>query len=228
MTREGGIVGGGISGLSCAYYLGRGGIGGHRFRSRARRPDRHRERRGMHPRNADRRVGSPSKPWAEQLIRELGMGDQITGSNDARAPHIRPPRGPFRASARRPANGGSHARYAPIMESRSVRLGTKMRMGTEIFRSPKSRCRIALSRNSSRIISARRRSITSPSRCSPGSTAVRPTGSARASVLPKFVEYEQRFGSVVVGTFREKRKPEGHKAGAPSSLFRSLRMEWAR
>jgi oxygen-dependent protoporphyrinogen oxidase len=36
-------------------------------------------------------------------------------------------------------------------------------------------------------------------------------------VLPKFVEYEQRFGSVVVGTLRDKRKPSGQ------SIFKSLR-----
>jgi protoporphyrinogen/coproporphyrinogen III oxidase len=38
-----------------------------------------------------------------------------------------------------------------------------------------------------------------------------------ASVLPKFVEYEQRFGSVVVGALREKRKPAGQ------AVFKSLR-----
>ncbi len=38
-----------------------------------------------------------------------------------------------------------------------------------------------------------------------------------ASVLPKFVEYEQRFGSVVVGALREKRKPSGQ------AIFKSLR-----
>jgi oxygen-dependent protoporphyrinogen oxidase len=37
------------------------------------------------------------------------------------------------------------------------------------------------------------------------------------SVLTRFVEYEQRFGSVVVGALREKRKPAGE------SVFKSLR-----
>jgi oxygen-dependent protoporphyrinogen oxidase len=37
------------------------------------------------------------------------------------------------------------------------------------------------------------------------------------SVLPKFVEYEQRYGSVVVGTFRDRRPPSGN------SIFKSMR-----
>jgi oxygen-dependent protoporphyrinogen oxidase len=37
------------------------------------------------------------------------------------------------------------------------------------------------------------------------------------SVLPKFVEYEQRYGSVVVGTMRDLRKPTGQ------SIFKSLK-----
>ena len=44
-----------------------------------------------------------------------------------------------------------------------------------------------------------------------------PDALSAASVLPKFVEYEQRFGSVVVGALREKRKPAGE------SIFKSLR-----
>ena len=38
-----------------------------------------------------------------------------------------------------------------------------------------------------------------------------------ASVLPKFVEYEQRYGSVVVGAMRDKRKPSGQ------SIFKTMR-----
>ena len=44
-----------------------------------------------------------------------------------------------------------------------------------------------------------------------------------ASVLPKFVEYEQRFGSVVVGALREK------QAGDRASRFSSrCAAAWAR
>ena len=44
-----------------------------------------------------------------------------------------------------------------------------------------------------------------------------PDDLSAVSVLPKFVEYEQRFGSVVVGTLRDKRKPSGQ------SIFKTLR-----
>src|SRR5207248_6723925 len=44
-----------------------------------------------------------------------------------------------------------------------------------------------------------------------------PDSLSAVSVLPKFVEYEQRFGSVVVGALREKRKPAG------TAVFKTLR-----
>ncbi len=44
-----------------------------------------------------------------------------------------------------------------------------------------------------------------------------PDDLSAASVLPKFVEYEQRYGSVVVGTMRDKRKPSGQ------SIFKTMR-----
>ncbi len=44
-----------------------------------------------------------------------------------------------------------------------------------------------------------------------------PDALSAVSVLPKFVEYEQRFGSVVVGALREKRRAPGQ------SLFKTLR-----
>src|SRR5947209_2418582 len=77
------VVGSGISGLSCAYYLQRAGIEAIIFDPAPG---------GLigtaHIQGCILETGPESwlasKPWAEQLIRELGMEDQLTGSNDAR------------------------------------------------------------------------------------------------------------------------------------------------
>jgi oxygen-dependent protoporphyrinogen oxidase len=78
-----GIVGGGISGLACAYYLNRAGIESVVFD-----PAPGGLMGTVHIEGCILETGPESwlasKPWAEQLVRELGMGDELTGSNDAR------------------------------------------------------------------------------------------------------------------------------------------------
>ena len=78
------IVGGGISGLACAYYLQRAGVEAVVFD-----PTPGGLIGTVHVEGCILETGPESwlasKPWAEQLIRELGMGDQLTGSNDASA-----------------------------------------------------------------------------------------------------------------------------------------------
>jgi oxygen-dependent protoporphyrinogen oxidase len=104
----------------------------------------------------------------------------------------------------------------PVIETQLIGWGTKIRMGLEIFRAPKA---------------LPDRSVTEFVEDHFGAEAVEclaepllagvfggsPDELSAASVLPKFVEYEQRFGSIVVGTLREKRRP----AGQP--IFQSLR-----
>lgn len=79
------IVGGGIAGLSAAYYLQKAGIGFELFEQR---------RRFGGVINTERTPegfiieGGPdsfltAKPAAIELARELGLGDQLLGSNDA-------------------------------------------------------------------------------------------------------------------------------------------------
>ena len=78
-----GIVGGGISGLACAYYLWRAGIEALVFDPTPGGLIGTVRTEGCIL-EAGPESWLASKPWAEQLIRELGMGDQLTGSNDAR------------------------------------------------------------------------------------------------------------------------------------------------
>ena len=77
------IIGGGISGLSAAYYLAKRGIGCMIFESRPRLGG---VIRTEQVRGCTLEAGPDSfisaKPAALELIRELGLEDQVIGSND--------------------------------------------------------------------------------------------------------------------------------------------------
>jgi protoporphyrinogen/coproporphyrinogen III oxidase len=130
------IIGGGISGLSAAYYLSKAGI---RPTLLERRP----------------RVGGviqtsvqqgcvleegpdgfmAAKPWAMNLIRELGLADQVIGSNDhSRVTYI------VRKGKLIPMPEGLMmmvpTKILPLVETRLLSWGAKIRMGLEIFRQP--------------------------------------------------------------------------------------------
>ncbi|MDP9170564.1 MAG: protoporphyrinogen oxidase, partial [Acidobacteriota bacterium] len=208
------VIGGGISGLSCAYYLGKSGIDATVF--------------DPAPGGS---IGTitvdgcllecgpeswlASKPWAEDLIRELGLGDQLTGSNDARRRTY-----VLRDGSFVPLPEGLQmvvpTKFWPVVQSTLFSWNTKWRMASEIFRNPKA---------------LPDRSVAEFVRDHFGEEAVTylaepllagifggsPGQLSAASVLPKFVEYEQRFGSVVVGTLRQKRATGGQP------VFKSLR-----
>src|ERR1700722_13376179 len=76
------VIGGGISGLSCGYYLSRAGHDAVVFD-----PNPGGSIGTITVEGCILETGPESwlaaKPWAEQLIREIGMGDQLAGSNDA-------------------------------------------------------------------------------------------------------------------------------------------------
>lgn len=211
-----GIIGGGITGLSCAYYLGKLG------------PD-------MDATVFDPAPGGPigtvniegciletgpeswlaAKPWAEQLIRELGLGDDLTGSNDAQRRTFVLRDGRF-LTLPEGLQMVVPTKVLPVLKSELFGWGTKLRMGLEVFRNP---------------VAHPDRSVSDFVNDHFGPEAVEflaepllagvyggsPDELSAASVLPKFVEYEQRYGSVVVGTFRDRRPP------SKNSIFRSLR-----
>jgi oxygen-dependent protoporphyrinogen oxidase len=130
------IIGGGISGLSAAYYLSKAGI---RPTLLERKP----------------RVGGviqtsvqqgclleegpdgfmAAKPWAMNLIRELGLADQVMGSNDhSRVTYI------VKKGKLIPMPDGLMmmvpTKILPLAETRLFSWGAKIRMGLEIFRQP--------------------------------------------------------------------------------------------
>lgn len=130
------IVGGGISGLSAAYYLARGGI---RPLLLERRP----------------RVGGviqtvvnqgcileegpdgfmAAKPWAMNLIREVGLANEVMGSNDhSRVTYI------VKKGTLVPMPEGLMmmvpTKILPLVETPLLSWGAKLHMGLEFFRQP--------------------------------------------------------------------------------------------
>lgn len=130
------IIGGGISGLSAAYYLARGGI---RPLLLERRP----------------RVGGviqtvvnqgcileegpdgfmAAKPWAMNLIREVGLADKVMGSNDhSRVTYI------VKKGTLVPMPEGLMmmvpTKILPLVETPLLSWGAKLHMGLEFFRQP--------------------------------------------------------------------------------------------
>ncbi|HTB21018.1 MAG TPA: protoporphyrinogen oxidase, partial [Bryobacteraceae bacterium] len=131
------IIGGGISGLSAAYYLSKTGI----------RPTLlERQPRVGGVIQTSVRQGCvveegpdgfmAAKPWAMNLIRELGLADQVIGSNDhSRITYI------VRNGKLVPMPDGLMmmipTKFLPLAETRLLSWGAKIRMGLEIFRQPR-------------------------------------------------------------------------------------------
>lgn len=208
------VVGGGITGLSCAYYLGKAGAEATVFD-----PTPGGTIGSVLVEGCLLETGPESwlgaKPWAEELIRELGMGDSVVGSNDAERRTYVVRQGRFV-----PLPEGLQmlvpTKIGPVLETQLFGWGTKMRMGLEIFRSPKmTPDRSVMAFVNDHFGTEATEYLAEPLLA--GVYGGSPEELSAASVLPKFVEYEQRFGSVVVGALREKRRP----AGQP--IFKTLR-----
>jgi protoporphyrinogen/coproporphyrinogen III oxidase len=208
------VVGGGISGLSCAYYLQRAGMEATVFD-----PTPGGLIGTVQVQGSILETGPESwlgtKPWAEQLIRELGMEDQLTGSNDAQRRTYVLREGRF-VTLPEGLQMVVPTRLMPVLKTELFSWNTKFRMGAEIFRNPQA----LPDRSVSEFVADHFGAEAVDYLAEPllaGVYGGSPDSLSAASVLPKFVEYEQRFGSVVVGALREKRKPGGQ------SVFKSLR-----
>src|SRR5580704_17072041 len=130
------IVGGGISGLSTAYYLSKAGISSTLIEARPRLGG---VIQTEHIQNCVVEAGPDSfisvKPWAMDLIRELGMESEVIGSNDhERVTCIR------RHGSLVPLPDGVQmlvpTKILPMIVTALVSCPTKVRMGLEYFRRP--------------------------------------------------------------------------------------------
>ena len=208
-----GIVGGGITGLAAAYYLGKQNIEATVFD-----PTPGGIIGTVHLDGCILETGPESwlaaKPWAEQLIKELGMGDQLAESNDAQRKTYVLRDGRF-VTLPEGLQMVVPTKMMPIIATDLFTWGTKIRMGLEIFRSPKT----MPDRSIADFVRDHFNQEAVDYLAEPllaGVYGGSPDNLSAASVLPKFVEYEQRYGSVVVGAMRQKHKPSG------KGIFRSL------
>jgi oxygen-dependent protoporphyrinogen oxidase len=132
------IIGGGISGLSAAYYLSKAGIRPTLVERKSRLGgviQTSVQQGCVLEEGPDGFLGA--KPWAMNLIRDLGLADQVIGSNDhSRITYIvkngklvRMPAGLMMMVP---------TKIMPIARTSLLSWGAKIRMGLELLRRPKS------------------------------------------------------------------------------------------
>lgn len=212
------IIGGGISGLSAAYYLKKAGVPSTIVETR---PYLGGVIRTEQVEGCLIETGPDSylsvKPWATDLIRDLGLDGELIGSND----HLR--KTFIRKSGRMiPLPDGLQmmvpTRIAPMVTTGLLSWGTKLRMGLEWFRRPPS-------------APLADRSVADFVRDHYGQEAVDylaepllagvyggdPEKLSVSSVLTRFTQLEAEHGSLTRGVVKER----GKGSGLP--LFRTLK-----
>jgi len=204
------IIGGGISGLSAAYYLSKAGI---RPTLLERKP----------------RVGGviqtevqqgcvleegpdgfmAAKPWAMNLIRKLGLADQVMGSNDhSRVTYI------VKKGKLVPMPEGLMmmvpTKILPLVETRLLSWGAKIRMGLEFFRQPPERPQpdrsvyeFLLDHYGQECIDYLAEPLLA------GVYGGDPRDMSVNSVLARFVEIEKKYGSLTRGVLAAPRPKSG-------------------
>ncbi|MBI3695501.1 MAG: protoporphyrinogen oxidase [Acidobacteria bacterium] len=214
------IVGGGISGLSAAYYATRAG---HECTLLDPAPHLGGVIRTETVDGCVVESGPDSfiaqKPWALELIRELGLeGDLIRSNDHLRKTYI------LRHGRLTPMPDGLFlmvpTAIAPTVTTRLLGVSTKLKMAFELLRRP--------------VADPPDRSVADFVRDHYGAEAVdylaEPLlagiygGDAAdlsvTSVLPRFVEFERRYGSVTRGVLAAR---SGANSGPPPALFLSLK-----
>lgn len=217
------VVGGGISGLSAAYYLSRHAVASTLVEKDARLGGVIRTQT-VH--GAVLEDGPDSfiaiKPWALELIRELGLSDEVIGSNDhLRVTYL------LRHGRLVPLPDGLMlmvpTKLGPMIATRLLGWPTKIRMGLEMLRRPPRE-------------PLPDRSVADFIRDHYGQESVDylaepllagvyggdPEALSVRSVLTRFVELEARYGSLSRGVLAGMRHAHGKTTG-PTTLFRTLK-----
>ena len=216
------IIGGGISGLSTAYHLAKAGVASTLVERRPRLG-------GVIQTDTVEgcviEAGPDSflsaKPAALDLIRELGMGDEVIASNDhLRVTYLR------KGGRLLPLPDGLMlmvpTRILPMVSTRLLGWPTKIRMGLECFRRPRDTV-------------SQDRSVADFIRDHYGQEAVDylaepllagvyggdPEQLSVTSVLALFVDLERKYGSLSRGVLHQRRSAA--KSAKARPLFQTLR-----
>lgn len=221
------IIGAGISGLSAAYALKKAGWDPALFDTRHRAGG---VLETTHIENCLVEAGPDSylaqKPWATSLIRELGMADDLIGSNDDKRKTFI-----VRNGRMVPMPDGLMmmvpTKVMPMIDTRLLSWRTKLRMGLELFRKAP-----AQPRNQDISVADFFRDhynqeavdyLAEPLLA--GVYGGDPERLSAFSVLGRFVELERKYGSLARGVLAGKRKRAAATApgSTPAPLFRTLK-----
>jgi oxygen-dependent protoporphyrinogen oxidase len=215
------IVGGGISGLSTAYYLAKAGIPSTIVEERPRLGG------VIQSERCEGCVieGGPDsflsiKPAAMELIRELGLEDEVIGSNDhLRVTYV------WKGGRLVPLPDGLQlmvpTKLVPLLTTRLLSWPTKIRMGMELFHPPgrhaedQSVADFVTSHYGAEAVDYLAEPLLS------GIYGGSPSTLSITSVLPRFVELEAKYGSLTKGVLAEMKANKAQSKRLP--LFRTLK-----
>jgi protoporphyrinogen/coproporphyrinogen III oxidase len=215
------IIGGGISGLSAAYYLSKGGFGSTILESRPRLGG---VIQTEHVDGCTVEAGPDSflsaKPAAVELAGELGLADQIIPSNDhLRKTYVR------KGGRMIPLPDGLMmmvpTKILPLLTTGLLSWGTKLRMGLELLRAPKphsgdqSVADFVEEHYGSEAVDYLAEPLLS------GIYGGDPGDLSVGSVLPRFVQLASQYGSLTRGVLAERAKAV--RNGPPAPLFRTFK-----
>jgi len=204
------VIGGGISGLSAAYYLAKSGIRPLLVERAARVGgviQTAREQGCVLEEGPDGFMAA--KPWATNLIGELGLADQVIGSNDhTRVTYI------VKKGKLVPMPEGLMmmvpTKILPLVETPLLGWGAKIRMGLEFFRQPAARPmpdrsvhEFLLDHYGEETIDYLAEPLLA------GVYGGDPREMSVNSVLARFVEIEKKYGSLTRGVLAAPRPPSG-------------------
>lgn len=217
------IIGGGISGMSAAYYLQKAGIGSTIIESRPRLGG---VIETIHIEGCTVEAGPDSflsvKPAALELIRELGLAGDVIGSND----HVRKtfvlkhgrlvalPDGLMMMVP---------TKILPLLSTSLLSWGTKLRMGLELLRAPRPK---AGDESVAEFVQEHYGAEAVDYLAEPllsGIYGGNPRELSVTSVLPRFVELATQYGSLTRGVLAERAKAAARAPAPPAPLFRTLK-----
>jgi oxygen-dependent protoporphyrinogen oxidase len=218
------IVGGGIAGLSAAYYLAKGGGAATIVDPRPRLGG---VIQTEHVDGCTLEAGPDSflaiKPAAVDLIRELGLADQLIGSNDhLRITYVR------RGGRLVPLPDGLMmmvpTKLMPLLTTGLLGWTTKARMALELLRAPKPK---AGDESVAEFVKEHYGAEAVDYLAEPLLSGVYggdPRELSVSAVLPRFVELANRYGSLTRGVLAERAKAAARRShGARSPLFQTLK-----
>ncbi len=216
------VVGGGISGLSAAYYLKQAGIECTLVEASPRMGGVIRTEQVdgcLVEAGPDSFIAQ--KPWALELIREIGLGDEVIGSNDSR-------RKTFVVKGGRliPLPDGvqfmAPTRIWPMIKTPLLSWGAKAKMAAEWLRRPvpdppdRTVAEFVIDHYGSEV----NEYLAQPMLA--GVYGGSPEQLSVKAVLPRFLELEQRYGSLSRGMAASMAKARRASHGG-GSLFLTLR-----